>query len=292
VICELAVPTARDHRYPMPAHARELEGAELAAWLGRQRLDVACFALDGEWMEWGADEDPALPAERLAEIARQDPGMLGAAALEVLSDLARWSAQLREDVIGSQPRSRRMEAFVDRVADIALGDPRLVRCGSRFVFDVSPALAARVEEEATRCSGEVAPGDDWISEVPRRVLERLAADRALAAEPLEALGWALRGGGLGSASRLVSSAMSLAASDARERRGDLASRSRARELRAVIASATRAAHARGALPTWSRVWCTQHLAHADPALLAELEACEPQPWLAARMRAERSRAAG
>jgi len=255
-----------------------MSSADVADWLTRH----GSFQPRGPGYEWDYDEviaqvQPDALAGSLMRFAAQ-PGKQAALALDALTYGVAWLSQICGDASNAQPRAPDGGAWLAQFTDAVLAGPAFIRgCALAFTPPLPLGEQHYVDRRADAyLASHRAPAIDKIEDF---AIE-LAFDDARTPADAERLWWAIFGGSLGIASRLVRAAEVTAFAPS-----DLHRRPRVVELRRHLVEAAHDALIAG-VPFWARAWMIEHTALVDRALLEDLLEHEPEPWLADQMRFE------
>ena len=253
--------------------------AEISRWLDAHRsFDPRLGRLDWDWEQELAGRDPRGFAVELRRHATEADGMQAALALDAIADVVWWVSGIRGDV-HARPRVDGTAAWLEAFTDAMLEDPGFVRaCALAHVPQLPLAEHHYVDTKVEARLREL--GASSLTEAGALAADVTASleDRGSDAAA-ERIWWAMRGGTVGSASRLVRHAEIAAFAQADRRR-----RPAVVALRAALVDAVTAPLRTVGLPFWARVWLIEPIARVDRQLLEELIVGEQMPWLAAHMR--------
>jgi hypothetical protein len=252
---------------------------DISRWLqAHSTFDPRARRLDWDWEQTFSGLDPDRFAVALRRFATEADGKAAALALEAITDVAWWVAEIRGDV-HARPPVAGLAAWLEAFTDAVLDDPGFVRgCALAYVpplplgeqHFVDAIVDARLRELGT---SNVTDACALAEEVAAALEERGSVAAA------ERIWWSVLGGTVGSASRLVRYAEIAAFHQADRRR-----RPAVVALRAALVDAVTAPLQTSGLPFWARVWLVEPVARVDRHLLEDQIAQEQMPWLADHMR--------
>lgn len=254
---------------------------DVGRWLDAHgAFDPRVGRLEWDWEQELPAHDPRRFAAALLGHAVEAAGQQAALALEAITDVVWWVAEMRGDV-HAQPGLAGAATWLEAFTDAVLDEPGFVRaCALAHVPPLPLAEHHYVDAKVDARLRE--PGSSSVTDASA-LADEVAADLEDRGSPAaaERIWWAVRGGSAGAASRLVRYAEIAAFRPADRRR-----RPAVIALREALVDAVARPLRTVGLPFWARVWLIEPIARVDRGLLEEMIVLEQMPWLAAHMRAQ------